>query len=92
MISLPSDASKADRIAFQQCDVFEKKGSSFRVCCRICGLKVTTSSHKMMYGHYLGEPTVKIHRCISREKLQENYPEFLQALLARQTSLTSKRK
>ena len=91
-ISLDSAASKADRIAFQQCDVFEKKGSSYRVCCKICGFKVTTSAHKMLSGHYLRAPTIQIHHCISREKLQEDMPEFLQALQDRQTSLHTKRK
>ena len=28
-ICLPADATKADHVAFAQCDIFEKKGSSF---------------------------------------------------------------
>ena len=91
-ISLPANASKADHIAFAQCDVFEKKGSSFRVCCRICGFRVTTSSHKMLYGHYLRQPNVKITRCVTRAKLESEHPEFAHTLMAREMSLSHKRK
>ena len=34
-ICLSADASKADHIAFAQCDIFEKKGCSYRARCRI---------------------------------------------------------
>ena len=91
-ICLPLESSKADRVAFQQCDVFEKKGSPYRVKCRICGLKVTTSSHKIIYGHYLRDRGVQIAWCIASDKLQADYPEFMEALQDRQASLRLKRK
>ena len=91
-IILPHDASKADHVAFAQCDIYEKKGSSFRVCCRVCGFRVTTSSHKMIFGHYLRQPNVRITRCVTREKLESEHPEFAQTLKEREMSLWQKRK
>ena len=75
-ICLPADAPKADLVAFAQCDIFEKKGSSFRVKCRICGWQGTTSNHKLIYGHYLHQKNSSIATCVTREKLQQEHPEF----------------
>ena len=91
-ICLPADASKADHIAFAQCDIFEKKGSSYRARCRICGWQGTTSNHKLLYGHYLHQKHNHIATCVTREKLQEDHPEFYATLTAREEGLHFKRK
>ena len=91
-ICLPADASKADHIAFAQCDIFEKKGSSYRARCRICGWQGTTSNHKLLYGHYLHQKNSNITKCVTREKLQQDHPEFYTTLTAREEGLHFKRK
>jgi hypothetical protein len=91
-ICLPTDAVKSDRIAMQQCDIYEKKGNSYRVRCRICFWVGTTSSHKLIYGHYLHQPGSHIGKCVTREKLKKDYPEFYETLTARESSLHFKRK
>ena len=91
-ICLPADAPKADLVAFAQCDIFEKKGSSFRVKCRICGWQGTTSNHKLTYGHYLHQKNNSIATCVTREKLQQEHPEFYGTLTAREEALHFKRK
>ena len=92
IICLPADASKADHIAFAQCDIFEKKGSSYRARCRICGWQGTTGSHKLIYGHYLHQKNNHIATCVTREKLQEDHPEFYATLTPREEALHFKRK
>ena len=91
-ICLPSDAVRADHIAFGQSDIFEKKNSSYRVRCRVCYRQFTTSAHKMIYGHYLHQPHNSIVTCVAREKLQLDHPEFFQSLVAREAKLGYKRK
>ena len=88
----PADATKADLCAFAQCDIFEKKGSSFRVKCRICGWQGTTGSHKLIYGHYLHQKNNHIYTCVTREKLQQDHPEFWTTLTAHEEGLHFKRK
>jgi hypothetical protein len=83
-ICLPADASKADHIAFAQCDIFEK--------CRICGWQGTTSNHKLLYGHYLHQKNNHIATCVTRTKLEEDHPEFYATLTAREEGLHFKRK
>ena len=94
LICLPADASKADLVAFAQCDIFEKKGSSYRVRCRICGWQGTTSNHKLIYGHYLHQKNNGINVCVTRTraKLEEDHPEFYGTLTAREEVLHVKRK
>ena len=91
-ICLPADATKADLIAFAQCDIFEKKGSSYRVKCRICGWQGTTSNHKIIYGHYLHQKGNGINVCVTREKLQQDHSEFFGTMTAREEGLHFKRK
>ena len=91
-ICLPTDAVKADHIAFAQCDIFEKSGASYRVKCRVCFRQFTISCHKMIYGHYLHQPQNNIVKCVAREKLQSEYPEFYASLAAREEKLGFKRK
>ena len=91
-ICLPADATKADLVAFAQCDIFEKKGSSFRARCRICGWQGTTGSHKLIYGHYLHQKNNSIATCVTRTKLEEGHPEFYATLTAREETLKFKRK
>ena len=90
-ICLPADASKADLVAFVQCDIFEKKGSSFRVKCKICGCQGTASNHKFHYDHYLHQQGNGINVCVKREKLQQDHPEFYATLTAREEALHFKR-
>ena len=90
-ICLPDDAVPADRIAFAQSEIYAKKGSSYRVKCRVCYRGFTTSAHKMIYGHYLHQPDSSIVKCVAREKLQEDHPEFYQSLVAKEEKLGFKR-
>ena len=80
-ICLPADATKADLIAFAQCDIFEKTG-----------WQGTTGSHKLIYGHYLHQKNSSIATCVTREKLQQEHPEFYGTLTAREEGLHFKRK
>jgi hypothetical protein len=91
-ICLPAEATNADKTEFAQCDIFEKKGSSFRVKCRICGWQGTTGSHKLIYGHYLHQKNNCITTCVTREKLQQEHAEFYATLTAREEALHFKRK
>ena len=92
LICLPVEATNADKTAFAQCDIFQKKGPSFRVRCRICGWVGTTGSHKLIYGHYLHQKNSSITTCVTREKLQQEHPEFYATLTAREEGLHFKRK
>ena len=91
-ICLGDDAVRADHIAFAQSEIYAKKGSSYRVKCRVCYRQFTTSAHKMIYGHYLHQPENSIVKCVAREKLQSDYPEFYVSLAAREEKLGFKRK
>ena len=91
-ICLGDDAVQADHIAFAQSEIYAKKGSSYRVKCRVCYRGFTTSAHKMIYGHYLHQPDNSIVKCVAREKLQEDHAEFYQSLVAREEKLGFKRK
>lgn len=51
-----------------------------------------TTSHKMMYGHYLQKKGEHISKfCVAPTKLKADYPEFVAALEARWDTLMSKR-
>ena len=67
----------AEKLAFGKCDIFAKKGSSsWHVKCTFCGRTVTTSSHKMIYGHYL-QTDAGIQKCLDKERLRELDKDFL---------------
>jgi hypothetical protein len=90
-VCLPAGASKGDKLAFSQCDLYEQKGSSWRCRCNLCGLVVTTSSHKLIHGHYLQQAAVDIKHCLARSKLQADHAEFFDQLTAKEEKLRFKR-
>ena len=55
-------------------------------------MKVTTSANKLAYGHYLQQKGKDIDRCVSRDKIKDDCPEFYEQLVARETKLKFKRK
>ena len=55
-------------------------------------MSVTTSANKMLYGHYLGEKGKDIRRCVTKEKLREEYPLFMAEFEGRQSKLAAKRR
>ena len=90
-LEIPADATPAEKLSFSQCVIIKKAGrSSWCVKCNFCGRQVTTSSHKMMYGHYLQTET-GIAPCIDIAKLTENAPTFVTDLQAKQSKLLGKR-
>ena len=92
-LEIPADATPAEKLSFSQCVIIKKAGrSSWCVKCNFCGRQVTTSSHKMIYGHYLHQPDNSIVKCVAREKLEKDHAEFYQSLVAREEKLGFKRK
>ena len=87
---------KPHPLALSQCTVHGQKGSSYTVTCNICGLGgekgLTTSVHKLMYGHYLHQSGNDIRPCIARALLRSQHPEWFELLLSREASLLKKRK
>ena len=92
VIDVEANASAMVKLAFSLCDIHEKKGSSYRVTCRVCGMSVTTNANKLLYGHYLGENGKDIRSCVTKEKLREEYPFFMAECEGRQTKIAAKRK
>jgi hypothetical protein len=90
-ISMPDSASAGDKMAFSQCTIFARKGSSFQVRCQHCGLRVTTSSHKMMYTHYLREGK-GVAACVTLDKLRHDAPDFMKSIEMKQSQLHAKRR
>ena len=91
-IQMPETASASEKLAFSRCDIFGRKGSSsWHVKCTFCGRTVTTSQHKMIYGHYL-QTEAGILPCLDKERLRDVDKEFLDELDAKQAKLTLKRK
>ena len=91
-IQMPDTASASEKLAFSRCDIFGRKGSSsWHVKCTFCGRTVTTSQHKMIYGHYL-QTEAGILPCLDKERLRDVDKEFLDELDAKQAKLTLKRK
>ena len=91
-IQMPADAAPAEKLAFGKCDILAKKGSSsWHVKCTLCGRTVTTSSHKMIYGHYL-QTDAGIQKCLDKERLRELDQDFIASLESRQAKLHGKRK
>lgn len=92
-ISLNEGASPLEKLAFQHCDIYEKKGStSYRVKCTICGHHVTTNASRLLYGHYLHEGGRNVKPCVTIEKLTHDHPIFMRDVQARSTTLNLKRK
>lgn len=91
-IPVPNSLPPAAKLALTHSELFELKGSSFRIMCKICGFKATTSAHKLVYGHYLREPGNDIGTCIAVEKLKADYPEFYNQLATKRDTLNRKRK
>ena len=89
------DGASAEKypFAFSQCSGVTKKGtSSYASECNICGKKFTTSSHKMMYGHYLQKKGQMMNvGCGSVKKLATDYQEFHDELVKRWDVLQGKR-
>ena len=91
--SLGGRASPLGKLAFQHCDIYEKKGAtSYRVKCNICGHHVTTSASRLLYGHYLHEGGRNVKPCVTIEKLERDHPIFMRDVQARSTTLSLKRK
>jgi hypothetical protein len=82
--------------ALLKCTVHGTKGSSFIITCEICGLGgesgLTTSLHKLTYGHYLHEPKNDITACVSRAVLESSHPEWFTKLTDLEGKLFAKRK
>lgn len=92
-ISLDEAASPMEKLAFQHCDIYEKKGlSSYRVKCNVCGHHVTTNASRLLYGHYLHEGGRDVKPCVTIEKLREAHPIFMGSVEARSATLKLKRK
>ena len=92
-ISLDEGASPMEKLAFSQCDIYEKKGTNvYRVKCRVCGHHVSTSGQRLLYGHYLHEGGRGVKPCVTIDKLTHDYPLFMRDVQARSTTLKLKRK
>ena len=79
--------------AFTLCKEVIRKGSScYAAECQVCGKKLSTTAHKMMYGHYLGKKDqhIGVH-CVSVNKLRVDHPAFLAELTSRWDTLERKR-
>ena len=79
--------------AFTLCkDVIRKGSSMYAAECLVCGKKLSTTAHKMMYGHYMGKKDqhMSVH-CVSVNKLRADHPAFLAELSMRWETLERKR-
>ncbi|KAL1511976.1 hypothetical protein AB1Y20_005254 [Prymnesium parvum] len=65
--------------AFLKCEDVTKNGtSSYKATCGICGKKVNTTPHKMMYGHYLHKPNQNMATvCVAISILHRDNPAFV---------------
>lgn len=98
--SVPSQPTTApprpQNPCLSQCTVHGQKGSSYAVTCNICGLGgdsgLTTSLHKLTYGHYLAQPGNDIKPCVSRAILQAQHPEWFKLLTDKEEKLRVKRR
>ena len=87
-IQMPEAASASGELTFSRCNIVSGKGvASRKVKYAFCGRAVTTSQHKMCYGHCL-QTEAGILKCLDKERLREHYPEFVQKLEVRQAKLT----
>ena len=95
-IPVPLDVPEAAKLVLSKCAMYEVKGTSFRVSCKICGMGgsqgIVTSTHKLVYGHFLGQPKNDIRPCVSAKILAREHPEFAAALQSRLDALNKKRK
>ena len=92
-IFLDEGSSPMEQLAFAQCDIYEKKGTSvYRVKCRVCGHNVTTAGSRWLYGHYLHEVGRGVKPCVTIEKLTADYPLWMHDVQARSVTLKLKRK
>ena len=91
-IAVPAGLPIGVKLALTHCRLWEIKGSSFRITCKICGFSGVVSAHKLTYGHYLRQKRNDITSCIAVSKLEEDYPEFYEAIKAKGDSLEGKRK
>ena len=79
--------------AFNLCkDVIRKGSCAYSAECLVCGKKLNTSAHKMMYGHYLGIKNLHMSvHCVSQSKLKADHPDFHASLVDRWATLERKR-
>ena len=91
-IPFPAHLAPGAKLALSHCRLWEIKGASFRITCKICGFSGVVSVHKLTYGHYLRLKGNDIQGCVQLLKLEQEYPEFFEALSAKGNSLTGKRK
>lgn len=91
-IPVPQHLPAGTLFALTHCTLWSVKGSSFAVTCDICGFSGTTSTHKLTYGHYLGQKGNDIQRCVSLVILEKNYGDWYTALAAKGSALAKKRK
>ena len=94
-IPLPDSLPPMAKLALKHCKLYACVGSSFRVACDLCGFGedtgVVTSTHKLIYGHYLAEKGNDIGTCLSLGKLKEADEAWLAEMQSRQQKLASKR-
>jgi hypothetical protein len=82
--------------ALEKCKVHGMSGSSYVVTCTICGLGgekgLTTSLHKLTYGHFLHAKGTDINPCVSRDVLSNTHSEWFAKLTSREDKLHLKRR
>jgi hypothetical protein len=92
----PAAPAAKQHPALEKCTVHTTKGSSYVVTCTICGLGgedgLTTSLHKLTYGHYLHQKGNDITTCVSRAVLSNTHGEWFSKLTALEDKLRMKRR
>lgn len=91
-LAVPAHLPPLTQLALKLCDVFELRGSSFRVKCTVCGLRITASTHKLIYGHYLRQPRNDIKWCVDLSILARDHPGFHADVVQKQEKLDNKRR
>jgi hypothetical protein len=91
-----SNSPKPRHPSLEKCTVHGTKGGSYVVTCDICGLGgehgLTTSVHKLTYGHYLQHPGSDIRKCVSRSVLTSSHEVWFAKLTSLEDKLNLKRK
>ena len=80
-IEVPTHLTAAAKFVLSQSTLFELRGSSFKIKCKLCGFEVVTSTHKLLYGHYLRVEKSDIEKCITLDAIKERQPEFYAGLI-----------
>lgn len=82
---------------FKHCRVLANVSKQcVKIECLICGWGgdkgVTTSFHKLLYGHYLHHKGQDCKKCVARAILEQQYPEFYEELITREKNFYDKQK